>query len=249
MKRILLILFSLFVVATGYSQAVSSTVWYAQQVSGWDTTGIFSDGNTKGWYIADTDNFTTIGDTVISQWDDVSGNANHLLQSTSANRPHYTSEYVIFDGIDDYMDVSFTLEQPTTVYVVVMVDNWGNSEAIFDGATSAGGLLYAHTTSLKYQAYAGSGLDDITIPGIEDDVVFSVIFNGASSRSSVNGGVSTSSGNAGAGDMDGLTVGSWGNQTNYSTISVREIIIRSTADSESNETNILGYLNDTYTIY
>lgn len=39
----------------------------------------------------------------IGRMSDISGNVNHLLQSTSSARPQYTADGALFDGVDDFM--------------------------------------------------------------------------------------------------------------------------------------------------
>jgi hypothetical protein len=69
---------------------------------------------------------------------DLSGNGNHLVQSTGSQQPLLISNYnrghnaLFFDGINDRFEVGFNLCQPYTVYMIVTA-NVGASQFLFDG--------------------------------------------------------------------------------------------------------------------
>lgn len=60
--------------------------------------------------------------------DDLSGNGKHLLQATAGKRPLYSAVGGVFDGVDDWMAVNFSLnaDQPIT-YVMVYSVEWDPS--------------------------------------------------------------------------------------------------------------------------
>lgn len=69
---------------------------------------------------------------------DLSGNGNHLIQSTGSQQPLLISNYnkghnaLYFDGVNDRFEVGFALCQPYTVYMLVTA-GIGAQQFIFDG--------------------------------------------------------------------------------------------------------------------
>jgi len=73
---------------------------------------------TAAWYdAAYTSTITDEGAGAVSAWNDRSGNANHLVQATPAQRPTITGKTVAF-GLDDNMD--FTTPLGATYYMFVV---------------------------------------------------------------------------------------------------------------------------------
>lgn len=82
---------------------------------------------TAAWYdAADASSITHVSG-VVSQWNDKSGNARHVLQTTSANRPSYSASAwngsslpaLTFDGTSDYLESTSTFTQPTVTMLAV----------------------------------------------------------------------------------------------------------------------------------
>lgn len=107
-------------------------------------------------YWADAPDWTDPGDgNAVSQWDDASGNARHIVQATGGNQPLFRSSVanlnskggVDFDGTDDYLDVTFAADitDVTETIIVCNVD-----------ATSGGGILHSPVAT-KARAVVISG--------------------------------------------------------------------------------------------
>ena len=217
--------------------------------SAWDielpTTGLIA------WY--DASDATTITKTsdLVSQWNDKSGNGNHLLQSTGTNQPLWVDAeenglpVIRFDGVDNFIRIvayaSGTLAQPNT-YFVVMTQAGGVSHVSLDaGVTSSNRHAIFSNTSNYHSMYAGTTIADTTaISGFEQTTY---LFNGASSTIRVNKS-ETKTGNAGTQGVDGLTLGS--NQastpTEFSATDIAEVIIYDADVSDANRTIIEDYL-------
>jgi len=75
-----------------------------------------------------------------------------------------------------------------------------------------------------------------------------ILFNGASSELIINGGSATT-GDFGSDDMGGIILGAQQSGAGWGNVEFKEIIIRKIADTPTNETAILDYLNTKYTIY
>lgn len=76
------------------------------------TAGAFAPTDIAGciawWDSSDAGSFSYHSGTLVSQWDDLSGNANHLVQASSGNAPSRTGTQngltvVTFDGSNDYL--------------------------------------------------------------------------------------------------------------------------------------------------
>lgn len=223
-------------------------VWSAQASGGGDYPAVLDDGNTEAWFIADVDNYITVGDTAISQWNDVSGNDNHLTQGTGIYQPKYADDTVFFSG-SNFMTVSIaTLEQPTTVYAAVKLRSYVDGDYIFDGYGSSNLGAVTMTGSPNTMApYAGNLAITISFtPG--DTEVLIATFNSTSSY--IQFGTATNTGDAGTNDMIGFTLGGRGSfsSSRMSEITVYEIIIRSAADGSSDRGDIVSYLEEKHSL-
>lgn len=202
------------------------------------------DGSTQAWYEADASYLTIVNDSV-SQWNDRSGNANHLTQSTTAFRPVFAGDSVTFTN--DFLNVTATLNDTSTYYVVASLNNWsngfnmvnsGSSSMIFefDNASNkiriiAGGT-YIRSDVLTYD----STLYLFTVRFVSEGTS-GLLTNGATEITAVAGVLSPST---------TLTIG---DGTGGGSFSVKEIIIRNKEDDVTDRAAIISYLNTKYTIY
>lgn len=210
---------------------------------------ILSDGNTKAWFDMALAYITKDGSNFVSQWSDRSGNDNHLLQAVGTNQPLHKSTGVLFDGVDNFMKcVAFILAQPEQIYIVFKQVSWTNPDRILNGDLENAVFFRQRTTtpSIQVNSGAASGLNGNLAVGAFG--IVRILFNGASSELIVNQTAATT-GDFGANDMDGFTLGSNGDGTSfYSNIEVKEIIIRNVADTAPNEQTIYDYLESKYSL-
>ena len=244
-KFLFILLFPCFV----FSQARTGVI--ASSIRGTVTTSsipaVLTDGNTVGWYIAD--DLTTItkdGANLVSSWNDKLASGHNLVQATGTNQPLWSSSGILFDGVDNYMQTAtFTLIQPEFIYIVINQIAWTSDHIIFDGYTTAGGLLYQRTTTPQIAAYAGSYLNNTNLP-VNTLGIVRVLFNGASSKVTVNA-TTPVTGAGGSGNMAGFTLGNQGNHGGgYGNIQVKEVILRKVADNSTDEASIYSYLKSKY---
>ncbi len=156
--------------------------------------------------------------------DDKSGNANHLLQATGGFRPilrlsggFYHLEY---DGVDDYLEGTFTLNQPMS-RVSALANTWRAANFVLDGS-SQNTALYNQTGTLLALFAGGAVAPTIAHPG----AAFAVVtehFDGAASQISTNLGA-PSTGNPGLGVPGGLTVGSSKDGTSNALVNAGRIV-------------------------
>lgn len=149
---------------------------------------------------------------------------------------------ILFDGVDNFMKaVAFTLEQPETVYILFKGVSFTANDAVFDGNAQNSGLLYQLTSEPIYQLFAGSNgptTEDIIV-GVYG--VVTSLFNGTSSEIQLNNGTPVT-GDAGAGDMSGFTLGARGSDLFFGNIQVKEVIILNVAADEVKRKQVIDYL-------
>lgn len=201
---------------------------------------VLDDGNTMAWYDY-KENAT------VSNWGDKSGNGNDLLQATPTNQPTITADGVLFDGINNYMKANtFTLIQPEHVYIVFRQLSWVRYEIIFDGIGNTTGYLMQDASSPNLKISAGTQSAEVSLT-LGNWGIVRALFNGAASKLILNNGTPVT-GNFGAANLNGFTLGRGGTSGGTSNIEVKEIIIRKVADSASDETAIYNYLANKYSI-
>jgi len=153
----------------------------------------------------------------VATWADLTANARNATQATGANQPLYKTAIkggcpvVRFDGTNDVLTTAaFTLNQPSTMFVVYVVNDNNNRTAIDALAANtrrifsfpSGGAQFSFVTM-----FAGT-LQTNTAIARGNWVVVRATFNGASSRLSVNGIATTVS--PGSSAASGITIGDQG---------------------------------------
>lgn len=115
-----------------------------------------------------------------------------------------------FAGNAPYMKTpSFTLNQPTEIYLQVMPWSWTLNDAFFDGNTLASGEVYESAAAPGIKATAGTVTTQFGSLPVGSWNVLNVVFDGANSRMSTNDG-SFSISDAGTGNMSGFSLGAAG---------------------------------------
>lgn len=107
---------------------------------------------------------------------------------------------------------TFTLNQPTEVYVLNMPWAWTLNDTLFDGNTLGSGQLYQSATNPNIRASAGTATAEFVPPTNTVWRVNNVVFDGANSRMSTNDGPFTVA-DAGTNNMGGFTLGAAGTAT------------------------------------
>ena len=156
-----------------------------------------------------------------STWAPIVG-TNSFLQGTDTNRPSYANGILTFDGTDNFMATAgFTLDQPVTVFVAFSQTTWAASDAVFDGIHGLGvgyaALVQNGGASPELVIFAGTG--NIPVAGDANLATGTLgiavcIFNGASSSLQVNLNAA-STGDAGANNLGGFTLGANGDPGGY----------------------------------
>lgn len=202
----------------------------------------------QAWYKADAGTSTTTDGVAISQWNDQSGNTRHLAQATGSLQPLYKAAIqngqpvVRFDGTDDVLTATFTLNQTVHLFAVLVfrIAYAGNAIAVCGNNASNNGSLF-RTSSTDVSLFAGStGCAVTTTPQAWHS--YSGLFNGVSSENRVDGGTA-STGNAGVNAFAGLTAGAGtGGAPQPAAADIGEILAYSPSLNAADRQSVESYL-------
>lgn len=152
-----------------------------------------------------------------------------------------TRASVLFDGAAHYMKTAaFTLNQPETVYLVAKQLAWG-SRYLHDGNAGNSMVLFQNTASPQLALYAGSFGGNNANATIGSKVVIAELFNGASSALRVNLTAEVT-GDVGAANAGGFTLGSNPAPGSFANIQVHEALIYNTAHDAATRANVIRAL-------
>jgi hypothetical protein len=158
----------------------------------------------------------------ISQIVDSLGGAAVLAQATQTAKPYATRNGAAFGRTiqtgssrsDTMRTGPLTYAQPESIYLVIkQIPGWASTNHIMDGNTNFAGGLRQNTSSPNLQVYAGApgSADDSHLP-INQWGIVRIILDGANSVFQVDGNAPIT-GNFGAGNMAGITLGAAGSGT------------------------------------
>jgi len=215
---------------------------YASGGGGASYPSVLDDGNTEAWYIAESQYITE--DVGVETWEDITTGGYDLTQSTDANQPQFANDSVSFDGAGDAIsNGSISISQPVTIYAAMIVHEYVSSDEYFDlgsmefEADNSVGLYPGD--SIRTRLNAGALFDGPYLP--EDDIfILCVVFNGANTLARVDDNAAVTD-DAGASAASGLTIA-----TGDQRMALKELIVRSSADSESDQDDVIDYLNGKY---
>lgn len=187
----------------------------------------------------------TVTGSGVSQWDDQSGNGRHLKQGTDTNRPaQQVDGSILFDGSDNYLKCdAFTLNQPVTIYVRAKIVTGVTDRYLWDGNNQ--NQCGSRQASSGVEMRINSGADVATTGApitIGAYFTSAAVYNGASSSIQINAG-SPFTGNVGASNAAGFTLGSRGDGTTFANIQVKEVAVFAAAHDATTRTAIISYLS------
>lgn len=178
--------------------------------------------------------------TGVSQWDDHSGNARHLTQATGSLQPVQQADgSLLFDGADDLMRVTFTLNQPETTYCLFKQVTWTLNDRIYDGNAANGMALAQNPATPQLITFAGATGINVS-PAVGSLCVVAAVFNGAASLVQLNQGVPVA-GTVGANNAAGITLGAQPSG-NYGNVQIYEFIVFPSAHDSATIRKVVAYL-------
>jgi hypothetical protein len=199
--------------------------------------------------------YMTDDGSVLTQWTDQSGDNNHIVNASGTDRPakDAVNEEIDFDDTDDYLaDGTFAYTQPITIYMVVRINTAANfDDLIRINSGTTGKIQIPDATNRTLRVFGGDSFFD-TGNGFYPSAsyfILCVVFNNdvaGGSSIQVNGGSATTGTLATASsDRIELTTTTGANPG----VSIKELIIRTTADGSALRTAIINNLNSTYSVY
>lgn len=174
----------------------------------------------------------------VSQWDDQSGNARHLLQATDTNRPALEADgSITFDGADNYLKCdAFTLDQPETRYLLFKQVSWTDTDVVCAGNGTTNTILQASASPQVRLVNVGNVSLTLDTYG-----VIAAVLNSTSSLIQLNNGTPVT-GNVGANNSGGFTLGANGTPAVFANIQVKEVILYAAAHDAATRARVIRYL-------
>jgi len=207
------------------------------------------------WLDADDGSTISIG-VGVSQWDDKSGQGNHVTQATGTLQPTVVtsvingSDAIRFDGVDDYLrDTAFSggiPSQPITTYLVVSPDvDRSVPHQFYDVATLGNRNTVVQATGGAYVINAGGTSQTSVALAATTFVLLEAYFDGVSTTLKENE-VTVISANSGTQGMDGITIAARHDDGNPAAIDIAEFMIFEKALTADEHNDIIDYVEVKY---
>lgn len=203
---------------------------------------------TVAWYASDA-HVVKDANNFVYKWED--NNAvivNDLIQAIGTAQPLWTTDGVLFDGIDNYLKTAAiaALDQPEFIYAIIKQLSFTAGDYIFDGSASNKGALFQGATSPLLAANAGTSSAPSSDLILNTWGIVRVLFNGVNSKLQVNDNAPITW-NCGTNQMQSFVLGTKGSAiSGWSNIQVKEIILRNVDDTGADEIAIYNYLATKY---
>jgi hypothetical protein len=200
---------------------------------------------------SDSTTITKDGSNLVSQWDDKSGEGNHLTQSTASKQPLWVNDtldtlpVIRFDGSDDFMNrstfVNGAISQGFYMFIVMKPSETGTTPYNFDSASGTRGFCYSdNPAGLRYGCATDVAVDS-SLPSTH--VIYTFFVNGASSNVRKNS-TSINSSNLGSSTINGLWLAVRHNEANQGNAEFAEFLIYDNDIGTTNRDAIESYLTD-----
>lgn len=218
-------------------------------------SSILKDGNTVYWIEPKNSSYVTKDvNNIVSSVQGLDGTPN-FLQSTLANRPLYTSEGLVFDGVNDYLTGTHPTYQNSgamSVYIKLKINTWSSGRYLFSSGTWFYPALLMYNTSAQIYALESSfGSSNVQVSSIYLDSNIGSWLNlkyiqpaGARGFFSINGVNSNTFNNTSEGTSNSFIIANNTFGANrQANIVVAALIVRKTVDTPENQIAISNYIN------
>jgi hypothetical protein len=229
----------------------------------------------KAWYRADSPNVSLAG-SVVSQWNDLSGNGYHLTQSTTDNKPTYEAAgfngqpSILFDGVNDYLQNTGTLgndvfggdDKAQTVYIVfeaTSIPAGVNSALMVAGNTGSTANYHwfgisptGNFSVLRQDPVIGQTSLNLSGFSANKKYIYRQFFTGTSNTARLNiGNTLTGSMNNNALTLNTFAVGSWiaTSVIQPGPFRIAEIIIYNGQPNSTEDYLLSNYFQNRYQIF
>lgn len=213
---------------------------------------VMDDGDTVAWYdFTDSSSITKDAETnEVSLCKDRLGSNRDLVQNGANKKPIFSTEGITTDGVNDFMNATFTLNQPVFIFIVFRNNVALYNQFVFDGRDVGKCYMFQAAVSHVFRVSADTAKysdNGATKLAVGDTGVARVLFNGANSRFKID--LTAVITDFGVGDMGGFCIGArgdglkhWGNYT------YKEIIIKKAAPALDIENDIYKHLRSKHNI-
>jgi len=159
------------------------------------------------WNASDWSETTTNGATQASSTTGEVWTLNNTAIATPAGL--IGSSFIVANELDRWMRATYTANQPRTLYLVGMDPVWAAGKYIADGVTANTLGLSKTTATPSISINAGAAAAENAGFTLRAKHILTIVLNGASSSTAIDA-VAAVTGNAGAGNPGGLTIGADG---------------------------------------
>lgn len=176
-----------------------------------------------------------------SAWaDEVAGTS--LAQATGANQPAVQGDgSLLFDGASDYMQATFTLGQPCTVYLLMKQVTWTSARDFCDGKNLNSGVIQQKGVTPQLDFYSGGFGGANGNFAVNTYGVVAAVWNSPTSVLQVDATAAVT-GNSGVSTMGGFTLAAGGNGGSLTNIQVKEVLIYDVAHDATQRGTVRDYL-------
>ena len=203
-----------------------------------------------GWW--DSSKLSTItkdGGDLVSQWDDRSGNGNHLTQATGASKPLWVNSVyngkatIRFDGDDDTITrttfTQGTLSLPVMIFTMIEYPTT-QPDTIFSSASGSPLSMNVQRSGGINYMYSGSWVDvGAVTTGFAQ---FTHLFNNTTSAVRRNGANINTGLNTGNNSVIGLSLASQTTSANFADTDICEVLIYNSNLSNDDRNLVEAYL-------
>lgn len=253
---------------------------HTYKYAGTYTVTLHADDGSSGGYLVKTNYITVTLETVlqtniqahykadenmlISQWNDATANAFHLVQASGLAQPVKNANQLngysclTGDGINDRMvnnNAAFTRTQPSTIFLVVRDKRQGNAnnDVMADSGTVTGSFMVyqAAAAATKGIISGGTAIGNIGVPrgtAEEDFHIFQAVWNGAGSIVQYDDFTEVT-GNPGANNAVGLSLFAQLNGNAAGNYDICEGIVYSDALNSATRTTVKNYLKSKFALW
>jgi hypothetical protein len=197
--------------------------------------------------ISDISIITKDGSNKVSIIADKLGSGHNLLQATGAKQPTWSAGEIASISPTLMKTAPFTLNQPEHIFLVIKQTNWTLGNTFLDGNANTTGFIYQTGTIPEIGCFAGTliGGKAVTKGTV---CLIEVVFNGVSSKLTINN-YNTITGNAGASNMGGVTLGAIASgASNYADFSLLELLIKNAEITGADRTDIRNYFRNKFNL-
>lgn len=223
------------------NRGAGQSVWAPEAVY----PSILTDGNSFGLYLTSIFDLATItknGSDIASGWNDKLGSGNDFVTGSCL---WSAIEGMTFNGINQYLKTAAkVLNQPLSIYMKFKQKSWTSADCIMDGISVASAPYMIQTSSSpQIKIFCGTAYSGARSLTLNTWGIVRIFLDGINSKWTIDA-VAFNTGNYGANNMGGVTIGSNGSGVgSFSDINIKGIAIRKIWDAAGDQTDIFNYIN------